>query len=61
MQLVITRWRPDGERFEAMMARERGSLWHQPQWAPGVYIDKLAPAPAHVDWAPLPAVLRVRP
>ena len=41
------------------MARERGSLWHQPQWAPGVYIDKLAPAPPGADWAPLPAVLRV--
>ena len=58
---MITRWRARGESFEQMLARERTSLWEQPQWAFGVLVDKLAPAPPGSDWGPLPAVLRARP
>lgn len=60
-RLVITRWRARGESFEQMLARERTALWEQPQWASGVLVDKLAPAPPGSDWGPLPAVLRARP
>lgn len=58
---MITRWRARGESFEQMLARERASLWEQPQWALGVLVDKLALAPPGSNWGPLPTVLRARP
>ncbi len=60
-RLVITLWRArGGEDFEALMRRERATLWQNSTWAPGVFVDKTAPAPAGFDRAPLPAVLRAR-